>query len=410
MVEQGIDAVSLESHLSVILSKAVAATLFVIADQLGGVEKVSEQRIAAEFPELNLEILGRLVHRHFSSLDELQQEKAFRGTYNYFKGKALSLTDRVNWFHSLWNTVRVPLIDITNIIQAARGKDGIKPVEIAPQKSASKPTIDELINDLYAVSAVTEQLQFDGWYILIDKVDEDEHTDSGAEKATKLVTPLIKNLRILEIPRLGFKFFLWDQVRPLLVEEKVRLDKIRNWTMSWSRDELRQMINRRLAAYSNNRVLSLDAISSEDLSNIYDTIIDHAMFSPREIVHILDSIFREHARHSDADTGILLSASSVDKGLDDYCSRRVKDLYPSDIIRTLTSLPSTRFTSANIQAALRISKQAASVRVNKWIDNGYIERIEDARSEKDSSTPVHQYKFREKRLERLVERRIDMKF
>jgi hypothetical protein len=130
------------------------------------------------------------------------------------------------------------------------------------------------------------------------------------------------------------------------------------------------------------------------------------MLSPREIVHALDAIFREHARHSTQDTGILITRKSVDRGLDDYCTRRVGDLYPSDIIRAITSLPSVNFTSNNVQNVLRISKQAASVRINKWVDNGYIERIEDTRSDKDPSKMIYQYHVKEKRLERIIQRRI----
>jgi hypothetical protein len=249
-------------------------------------------------------------------------------------------------------------------------------------------------------------LGFDGWYILVDKVDEDEHTDSDANKAAKLIAPLLKNLRILEVGRIGFKFFLWNQLRPILVEERVRLDKVRNLEMSWTQDELKEMVDRRLRTYSNGKVTDLLSITEDDAHDIYEKAIYYAMYSPRELAHILDSIFREHARHSDQDTGAFITKDSIDRGIDDYCLRRIRDIYPSNLVRTISRLPNTRFTSGDVQSMLRVSKQAASGRISKWTDDGYIERTEDARSETDPSKTIYQYVFREKRFERIIQRRL----
>jgi hypothetical protein len=403
VVSDGLNAATLDKHLEAILGKAVTAALTVIADTHRE-SPVSEASILERFPRLDIDVFSRLVVKYFSPLTELQRERAFRGIYNYFKNEALSVTDRVNWFQNLWSTLRVPLIDIANLVQAVRGKDMITATELAATKRSVDSSAEGLISDLYAVAALTEQLGFDGWYVLIDKVDEDEHTDSDAAKSAKLILPLIKNLRILETPRIGFKFFLWNQLRPMLNEERVRLDKIRNWEMDWTPAELHEMIDRRLETYSNGRVKSLLSISEPDAADVYNLVIAHAMSSPREIVHVLDSIFREHARHSDQDTGVLLSPSSVDRGLDDYCNRRVRDLYDSEVIRTITQLPATRFTSSDVQSVLRISKQSASVRINRWMDDGHVERIEDSRSGKDPSKAINQYEIKDKRLDRIISR------
>jgi len=128
------------------------------------------------------------------------------------------------------------------------------------------------------------------------------------------------------------------------------------------------------------------------------------MESPREIAHVLDEIFREHARHSTQETGALITRDSIELGLDSYCVRRVRDLYPTEIVRTISRLPSAKFTSNHVQNVLKVSRQAASIRINKWTDDGYIERIEDTRSDKDSAKLIYQYRIKEKRLERLIQR------
>jgi len=387
-VAAGIDNVSLERHLEAILNKAVVAALAVIANTVGDQSKVTEDTIEESFPDLDIPVFSRLVQKYF------------------IRREAISITDRIHWFHRLWGVLRVPLIDIANLFQAARGKDGIKPVQIELLGPREENNAELFINDLYTIAGITEQLGFDGWYILIDKVDEDEHTDSDATKAAKLIAPLLKNLRILELNRIGFKFFLWNQLRAILIEERVRLDKIRNLEMSWTRDELKEMIDRRLKTYSGDRVSDLLSITEDDAHDIYETAIYYSMFSPRELAHILDSIFREHARHSDQDTGTFITRASIDRGVDDYCLRRIKDIYSSNVVRTIARLPDIVFTSGDVQSMLRVSKQAASARISKWTDDGYIERTEDARSETDPSKSIYQYIFREKRFERVVQRKL----
>src|SRR5258708_39668859 len=119
--------------------------------------------------------------------------------------------------------------------------------------------------------------------------------------------------------------------------------------MSWTEGELREMIDRRLSAYSSERVKSLNGFVEEELrGKIYDLILHHSLRSPREIVQIIDAIFREHARHSTMENGAMITAASVDKGLDDYCVRRVKDLYPTVEVHQIIKLP-LRFTSSQFQ-------------------------------------------------------------
>lgn len=186
----------------------------------------------------------------------------------------------------------------------------------------------------------------------------------------------------------------------------MRLDEIRNLEMSWTQDELKEMVNRRLKTYSGVRVSDLSDITEQNAHDIYDIAIYYSMYSPRVLAHILDSIFREHARHSDQDTGTFITRASIDRGIDDYCLRRIKDIYPSNLVRTISRLPDSRFTSGDVQSMLRVSKQAASGRISKWTDDGYIERTEDSRSETDPSKTIYQHVFREKRFERIIQRKL----
>jgi hypothetical protein len=260
-----------------------------------------------------------------------------------------------------------------------------------------------VLEDFQTLAAMTPHLGLDAWYILIDKVDEDEHTDSDAGKAARLVLPLLKNLRTLETPYVAFKFFLWNQLRAILTEEAVRFDKIRNVEMSWTDAELREMIKRRVHVFSRGKVKDLTEIVDAGES-VYPVVIKYATSSPREIVQVLDAIFSEHARHSTTETGAMITADSVARGLDQYSLKRVRDMYPPETIRQILRLPKVLFASSDIQTAFRKSKGVVSTKINYWLDNGYIKRVSDTQSIKDPSKTVYQYEVSEPRIRRIMER------
>jgi hypothetical protein len=407
VLARGLENATLDRHLRAILERMVCALLARVADAhvaRHGETKPTQDTLKALFPDLEIEPIAKLVGRYFAPLPEIQKERAFRSVSDFFRGRALRFSDRASRFQAIWTVIRVPLIDLVNLVQAARGKEPVSPVQISGSEARAIADTTTLLSDLELIASLGSRVGVTGWYILVDKVDETNETDGDAEKAAKLMLPLLKSLNSLETRGVGFKFFLWDQVRPFLVEQRVRLDKLRNWSIAWEDAELRNMIDTRLKVFSQGAVATLTEILEEPTSDVYGSVLEHAMRSPREIVQALDAIFREHARHSDHNTGALVTGTSIDLGLDEYCRRRVADLYSPEVIHGIRQLPASTFTSTGVQTTFRISQPAASLKIGKWVDNGLVERIEDVRSEKDPSKPVHQYRVREARLRRMIER------
>jgi len=406
LFREGSKEVAIEDHLIQILQKMTSAALIRIADELAG-QSPSIAIIERIFPALDHKTLSRLVAAYFSQLSELQKEVAAKSVYDFLQKKGVPLAERASWFQKLWAKLRGPLVDIANIIQGIRGKTAIALMSGGDFLVSPDGRRKSALDDFYTMAAMAPQLNIDAWYILIDKVDEDEHTDGDADKAARLVLPLLKNLKVIETQHVAFKFLLWSRLRPILIEERTRLDKLRNFELTWTKQELVAMINLRLSVYSDRKVADLTSITDPQAAEcIYDRIIDHAGSSPREMVQIIDAIMREHARHSTQENGALITETSMDRGLDDYVMRRVKDLYNANVVRQLASLSSSTFTASDIQSRFRISQQSASSRINKWIDNGLVARVEDARSTKDPSKIMYRYEVVEPRLRRIIDRRL----
>jgi hypothetical protein len=126
-------------------------------------------------------------------------------------------------------------LDLANIINAVRGKAPIAPQTLQgePPKSPEPGSPLELLERFIALA---RPLGIDAFYVLVDKIDETDKTDKDATKAAVLVLPLLTNLKLFEIPGIGFKFFLWERMRPILVEKGVRFDKIRNERIVWTEE------------------------------------------------------------------------------------------------------------------------------------------------------------------------------
>ncbi len=102
----------------------------------------------------------------------------------------------------------------------------------------------------------------------------------------------------------------------------------------------------------------------------------------------------------------MITMESIDRGLDEYCMRRVRDVYPPEVIRRIARM-TTVFTSSDFTAVFKCSQSVASTTITKWSDNGYVRRIADARSKKDPSKAVYQYEVAEPRLRRILERGLE---
>jgi hypothetical protein len=400
---------TLEDHLKAIITKTLHAALQIIHTSLAD-SIPSHEAIKNRFPNLNQISFAKLSTRHISPAYAEHQTPSFHATYNYFKSITATPLERLLSLQNIWTKIRPIFFDIYFFIQSAKGKEPATPpsatIDNITRSAQSNHSL--VAADFNLLSQLAPQLGLDAWYILIDKVDEDERTNSDAVKSTELILPLLKNLKTLETSRISFKFFLWDKLRPLLTDKDVRFDKIKNWSMTWTEHELREMIDRRLKAFSAGKTTSLDAICEHDASHIiYREVITLANNAPREIVQILDSIFREHARHHDShNSNMLISRSSIDRGLDDYCTRRIADRYPSEVPRQISKLTHVTFTNADIQQIFSIAHSAASKKINNWLDNGYVTRTQNTLSAKHPNKPVYQYSVSEPLLRRMVRRRL----
>jgi hypothetical protein len=133
--------------------------------------------------------------------------------------------------------------------------------------------------------------------ILIDKVDEAHVTGNNAEHSFELVKPLLRDLELLQIRGIRFKFFLWDRLEPHY-QELARPDRIQKFTLLWTEEEITEMLSRRLSAFSGGKVKSLSDLTDATklASPLQYFVVLFAFGSPRDMIRICQEILSEQLR------------------------------------------------------------------------------------------------------------------
>ena len=76
------------------------------------------------------------------------------------------------------------------------------------------------LDDFQALGRLSKNLGIDAVYVLVDRVDELEHTQNDWREAYRLVAPLLTNLSVVECPPFAFKFFLTSELEDMITTSR----------------------------------------------------------------------------------------------------------------------------------------------------------------------------------------------
>lgn len=137
-------------------------------------------------------------------------------------------------------------------------------------------------------------------FVLIDRVDEREPMASDPERGAALLARLATNLPFLETPDAAVKLFLTPEVAKQLTRRPgYRRDRLPARTITWSEDELVDMLDRRVQVFSAGRLPSLDAVS--ETGAFVPRMAAAAGGSPRNLLRLGGWLF--YCRHLRAGEG-----------------------------------------------------------------------------------------------------------
>ena len=192
-------------------------------------------------------------------------------------------------------------------------------------KNAKYSELKKVFEDLLAIIKTSG---FKNTVLFFDKIDEHRRLDGNITKVVEFVSGIIKDTNLLQNRDASFVFIIWSRVKNELNKKGVRFDKFKPVDVSWSSQEIHNIVNLRLTYFclkSGIRPFKIeDAIKKEQLRS---SVLEIANCSPRDLLRLLSFIHdlqQEKVRSFD-----YFENNSIEQGIESFVSEYdYYSLYP----------------------------------------------------------------------------------
>jgi hypothetical protein len=384
-----LNTISLSDHINEILKRGVPKL---------AVSLVEQGIIGENLQEEHRGILRWFIDEYMSDLSKLELDSILQ----MFRSQSEKIKEILSGAVNLYNTV-ISALNLEKIEPA-------NPLDTP----AKKRDVISSIHVMEVFSRLASIAGFEAVYVLVDKIDETDTTGGDSRKAAKLVSTMLTNIKLLELERCAFKFFLWDNVKGHFGQE-LRADRITMKHTEWSDLELEKMLGLRVRAYSLTRTLLLDIFQSTIRSGIVKILISLSYKSPRDVNRLMEAIFAE-ATPEATDEDFLVTWDAVIAGIHRFSIARLEDLYPLEVRERVIKIGKTKFTNSDVAATFKITgshendesedrsinNKARNV-IEKWKAFGIIQQLDPVTVEvKGRKRSVSQYQITDPRIEYLI--------
>ena len=379
----GLGSLGTEYHLRNIIALGLLG--FLLEFQVRGLK-------AGAFTSAEREQVERLCQKYLaqiSHLDALDSLKSLR-----------TLSSAARDFLQKWTG---PVTALISVVLASHGVRGLVPTT-APTGQATDAVGGPSKAHFEALIRLVKSVGFRSIYVLIDKVDETAETGNNAEASFLLVKPLLRDLELLQLKGAGFKFFLWDKIEPSY-RAYARPDRLQQFALSWSRDEMNQMLSRRLAAFSGGAVRDLGQLATGTLGKTLQVVaIMFASGSPRDMIRVCQVILSEQLQLDPNSERIDIVA--IERGLSAFSEQRTSELLPTQVIQDLRKIGRADFTTSYVASEVfKIEANSARNKIEKWTKTGLVEKVGELHP---GTRPVYQYALTDIRVAKAVFRHLDL--
>lgn len=218
--------------------------------------------------------------------------------------------------------------------------------------------------------------------ILLDKIDENRNLKGSINDVCNFIEELLKDTNLLMQADFSLVFSIWDEVRNVLASKGVRFDKFRPIDVTWTNEEVSEIINRRIKYFSDSPKKLEDYLSDVDEK---DKIIKLANSSPRDLFHLLSTIYDEQSLINS--NVAIFSNEAINQGKLRFCKDyEYYALFPSnrnskeDVFRNINRLLKTGKTvvkSTDLAAALKVSPPTANSYIKIMSDYNFIKMTDE---------------------------------
>lgn len=376
---QRLDDINLQYHLRNILTRLLIGYLSYLADYPDLISRLP----AGERKKISVFAHTYLGDMTGDTLQEILRE---------LKG----LPERIRAF---WNE-KVGFLE--PFIHLLLKRYGLETIDLPGARQEEKSLVETYKYQLEYLVGLARSIGFHSVYILLDKPDETELTSNDALATYTLIRPLVRDLELLGMEAIGFKFFLWDQVETKFIQD-ARPDRIQQFRLIWLRDQLQRVLAERLKAFSDGNISSIGMLCADKPRYDVDAAICiMARGSPRNVIRICERILSAQAEHAaDADK---IALASIDLGIMNYCEQSASEQYGEDTIKDLQRVGRELFT-VNYLANDVFKVHANSIRnkITGWANSGLVKQVGTV-AVQESKKPLNFYYVNDPVIIRLIHR------
>lgn len=312
------------------------------------------------------------------------------GEYKTAVGAVKTLGDKTGEF---WKKYGGPVAAGLALLMKKAGLDDVN-VSVTLEQQAQDSGVTSSYYFLSQLVEIAKKLGWDAVYFLVDKVDETPRTTNNAEAAGKLILELVTDLPTLETPGAAFKFFFWDQMEDYLRVNGLRGDRVEVVNLGWTVDELSEMLSRRLAAFSDNKITSFNQLVDEETPVDAHKVLVHLCHgSPRDMIRMARSIVKEHTRMPNEASAI--SSATLAKGIVDFSKESTLEKF-GRFQKDFSRIQNSSFTLTELASIFKISTTGVTNKVNAWIPTGAVRPL--GTRPNPGAKPLNLYGFADLRI------------
>lgn len=270
--------------------------------------------------------------------------------------------------------------------------------ENGDDKDYSKMDYRDIKEILRETAIIIEKLGYKKLVVFFDKLDEYTQLKSQIESIVDFIESIATDTSLIYSPEFGFEFLLWNKLKEKMKEKQVRFDKARPIDIDWNKEELKNILSRRLSFFSKQKV-QVDEVFSD--SQKLDQVIELANGSPRQLTMLLSKIYEEQSKLNGNATRF--SDEAVKRGMNSFCQTFEYELfYPKmaikDVVNRILKVGKLEFTISDLASATKKSVPTATNWIRTMKNVGFVEETEG-----DNSGKAKVYKVVEPKIRYMLE-------
>jgi hypothetical protein len=248
----------------------------------------------------------------------------------------------------------------------------LEKIDLPDAKQEEKRLGETYKFQLESLLELVRKIGFKSIYVLVDRPDETEKTGNDPKRTYQLIQPLMRDLELLGLSGYGFKFFLWDKIEPFFRSD-ARPDRVPQYELKWNRKSLKEVLSKRLLAFSRGKISTFDVLLEEPCS-IDDQLCLMANGSPRNLIRLCERIL---AIQGDRDPNARrISITAIDQATVSHSEKICIENYGENILKDLQRVGRELFTTNFVaNDILKISANGARNKITSWVNLGIVSQV-----------------------------------